>query len=408
MELKEGYKNSEVGLTPKDWIVVSIDDIAKVVGGGTPNSFNTTFWNGEINWYTPTEIGNNKYVYESERKISKEGYLNSSANLLPPGTILLTSRAGIGDLAILINEACTNQGFQSLIANEDKDNEFLYYLISTLKSKLLRNASGSTFLEISPGQLKKIKVAIPPKKIEQTSIADALSFADKWIQSISSLIVKKQNIKQGVIQELLNPKDEWDLIPISKIGKTYGGLSGKSKNDFENGTSPYIPFMNVMTNPIIDVGFFDYVNIGASDNQNKAQSGDLFFNTSSETPEEVGMCAVLLNSIPGLYLNSFCFGFRLHKNVGVSPLFLSYLFRSNFGREKLFSLAQGSTRYNLSTKNFVKIEIKIPKFKLQTSIAQTLFDMDEEIKTLQIKLTKAKQIKEGMMQNLLTGKIRLI
>ena len=76
--------------------------------------------------------------------------------------------------------------------------------------------------------------------------------------------------------------------------------------------------------------------------------------------------------------------------------------------EKLFSLAQGSTRYNLSTKNFVKIEIKIPKFKLQTSIAQTLFDMDEEIKTLQIKLTKAKQIKEGMMQNLLTGKIRLI
>ncbi len=192
----------ENGRLKAGWVVKKLGDVADVIGGGTPSSFNSSFWNGDIDWYTPTEIGENKYVYESRRKITKEGYSNSSANLLPIGTILLTSRAGIGDLGILMKEGCTNQGFQSLISKESTDYEFLYYLMGTLKNQLLQNASGSTFLEISPGKLKQIEVGIP-QKTEQTRIATILSDMDADIAALETKLVKTQQIKQGMMQNLL-------------------------------------------------------------------------------------------------------------------------------------------------------------------------------------------------------------
>ncbi len=192
----------ENGRLKAGWVEKKLGDVADVIGGGTPSSFNSSFWNGDIDWYTPTEIGGNKYVYESRRKITKEGYLNSSANLLPIGAVLLTSRAGIGDLGILMNEGCTNQGFQSLISKECMNYEFLYYLMGTLKNILLQNASGSTFLEISPGKLKKIEVVVP-QKTEQTHIATILSDMDNEITALESKLTKAQQIKQGMMQNLL-------------------------------------------------------------------------------------------------------------------------------------------------------------------------------------------------------------
>ena len=163
-----------------------------------------------------------------------------------------------------------------------------------------------------------------------------------------------------------------------------------------------------MNNPIIDIDYFDYVIINSDESQNQAMKGDLFFCGSSETPEEVGMCSVLLEDISNLYLNSFCFGFRLNKELKTDGLFLSYFFRSSVGRKLFFSLAQGATRYNLSKTNFIKIELPLPKPEEQTAIAQVLSDMDAEIEALQKKRDKYKAIKQGMMQELLTGKTRLI
>ncbi|WP_231624442.1 restriction endonuclease subunit S [Helicobacter pylori] len=138
---------------PKAWQKIRLGDIAEIIGGGTPSTQITSFWNGSINWFTPTEIGITKYVYKSQRTITPLGLKKSSAKLLPIGTILLTSRASIGDCAILKVVATTNQGFQSLIPLEKINNEFLYYLMLTLKNKLLKLASGSTFLEVSPNKI---------------------------------------------------------------------------------------------------------------------------------------------------------------------------------------------------------------------------------------------------------------
>ena len=138
------------------------------------------------------------------------------------------------------------------------------------------------------------------------------------------------------------------------------------------------------------------------------KKGDLLFNGSSETPEEVGMCSVLLKEFPELYLNSFCFGFRLKKELKNDALFLSYYFRSKQGRKLFYSLAQGATRYNLSKSNFLQLEIHLPEPDEQKAIAVIFSDMDSEIETLQQQLSKYKLIKEGMMQNLLTGRVRLV
>ncbi len=134
----------------------------------------------------------------------------------------------------------------------------------------------------------------------------------------------------------------------------------------------------------------------------------MFFNGSSETPEEVGMCSVLMDDIPELYLNSFCFGFRLFNQEEINGLFLSYYFRSYQGRKLIFSLAQGATRYNLSKTNFLQLKLKLPEVDEQTAIANIIYDMDKEIAALEQKLLKYQMIKQGMMQSLLNGKIRLI
>jgi type I restriction enzyme S subunit len=187
----------------EDWEVRTLGEVCDIIGGGTPSTSNNSYWNGDIDWFTPTEIGKEKYSYRSKRKITNEGLNASSAQILPIGTILLTSRAGIGDLSILTKEACTNQGFQSLSVKAENSNEFIYYLMKTLKNVLLKNASGSTFLEISPNRVNQIEISIPLLS-EQTRIATILSDMDGAIEGLEKQLEKYRAVKVGLMQELLS------------------------------------------------------------------------------------------------------------------------------------------------------------------------------------------------------------
>ncbi|WP_139535243.1 restriction endonuclease subunit S [Helicobacter pylori] len=189
----------------QNWQRVRLGDVAEIIGGGTPSTQVTSFWNGSINWFTPTEIGITKYVYKSQRTITPLGLKKSSAKLLPIGTILLTSRASIGDCAILKVVATTNQGFQSLIPLEKINNEFLYYLMLTLKNKLLKLASGSTFLEVSPNKIKNLLIPLPPLN-EQIAIANILSALDNEITSLKNKKRQFENIKKALNHDLMSAK----------------------------------------------------------------------------------------------------------------------------------------------------------------------------------------------------------
>ena len=184
-----------------DWTETKIKNIAEVVGGGTPKTEIDSYWNGDIKWYTPSEIGKTKYIKDSERHITEEGLKNSSAKLLPKNTILLSSRATVGEVSITLTECSTNQGFQSLITKNNVDTEFIYYLISNIKNEFLRRSSGSTFLEISKNEIKRIRINIPSFD-EQKEIGKVLSNTDKKIFYLEDKINKIQEFKKGLLQQM--------------------------------------------------------------------------------------------------------------------------------------------------------------------------------------------------------------
>ena len=171
-----------------------------MVGGGTPDTTVKSYWGGDIQWFTPSEIGKNKYVDFSLRTITRDGLDNSSAKLLPLHTILLSSRATVGECSIASNECTTNQGFQSLIAKQCNI-DFLYYLIQTKKKDLIRNACGSTFLEISANEIRKIKVAVPVQN-EQEQIAKLLSLIDERIATQNKIIEDLKKLKSAIVDKL--------------------------------------------------------------------------------------------------------------------------------------------------------------------------------------------------------------
>ena len=183
-----------------EWEEKKLGDIGDFIGGGTPDTSNQEYWYGNILWYTPTEVKNGK-LNSSIRKISKIGLDNSSAKLLPKGTILITTRATIGDVAITEEECTTNQGFQSLIVKDSEVNLFWLYWILQHKEELIKRASGSTFKEIGKNEIINIPTLSPLKK-EQQKIASCLSSLDKLIQAQIDKIEQLKQHKKGLMQGL--------------------------------------------------------------------------------------------------------------------------------------------------------------------------------------------------------------
>lgn len=182
-----------------EWETKSINDLADVIGGGTPDTTVKSYWDGGIQWFTPSEIGKNKFVDASLRTITEDGLNNSSAKLLPPNTILLSSRATIGECSLSLRECATNQGFQSLVSKKCNV-DFLYYLIQTKKKDLIRKSCGSTFLEISANEVRKIQVSVP-SDVEQQKIAGLLSLIDKRIATQNKIIDKLQSLIKGIVYQ---------------------------------------------------------------------------------------------------------------------------------------------------------------------------------------------------------------
>ena len=192
-----------------EWETKSINDLADVIGGGTPDTTVKSYWDGGIQWFTPSEIGKNKFVDASLRTITEDGLNNSSAKLLPPNTILLSSRATIGECSLSLRECATNQGFQSLVSKKCNV-DFLYYLIQTKKKDLIRKSCGSTFLEISANEVRKIQVSVP-SDVEQQKIAGLLSLIDKRIATQNKIIEDLKKLKSAIVDKLYS----------STNGKTY-------------------------------------------------------------------------------------------------------------------------------------------------------------------------------------------
>ncbi|PCS04355.1 type I restriction endonuclease subunit S [Lactococcus chungangensis CAU 28 = DSM 22330] len=184
------------------WVKCELGDVAEIVGGGTPSTSILEYWNGEINWYSPVEIGNQIYVSSSQNKITKLGLEKSSAKILPAyKTILFTSRAGIGNTAIMTTNGATNQGFQSLVIKEKTDLYFLYSISSKIKEMALQIASGSTFLEISGKSLSRLEILVPNFE-EQTKIGKFFQHLDNLITVNERELKKLKELKKSYLNDM--------------------------------------------------------------------------------------------------------------------------------------------------------------------------------------------------------------
>jgi type I restriction enzyme S subunit len=187
-----------------EWAASTIGALARTIGGGTPSTRVSSYWGGDIPWFTPAEIAANGsgLVSISERTITRDGLANSSASLLPAGTVLVTSRASVGNTAVAAVPVTTNQGFASLLPDDPRSTWFFYYWIQQNKAELESRSAGSTFLEISARKVAALPINAPPLD-EQDAIGRVLYDADTEIEALGRRLEKARVIKQGMMQELL-------------------------------------------------------------------------------------------------------------------------------------------------------------------------------------------------------------
>lgn len=404
-----GYKQTEVGVIPDDWEVRRLGDLCQIISGGTPSTAVSSFWDGTIPWCTPTDItsNNDKYLADTSRTISEEGLRHSSTVLLPSGTLLLCSRATVGEIKIAAVPVCTNQGFKSLVCSRDVNNEFLFYKLLRLKDRLLEKGTGSTFLEVSKRDVASLEIQLPGLE-EQRAIAAALSDVDALISALDKLIAKKRAIKTAVMQQLLTSKtrlpgfsEKWEVKRLGDVADIRSGATPSTRvASYWNGTIPWCTptditgtmgkYLSATKRSITEAGL-------ASCAASLLPVGSLLL-CSRATIGEVKIAATKICTNQG-FKSLVC-------RKGVSNEFLYYLVLTL--KPQMIERAIGSTFLEIGKHDLASIPIKMPDEGEQTAIAAVLSDMDAEIEALEGRRDKTRALKQGMMQELLSGRVRLV
>ncbi len=398
------YKNTSIGLIPSDWEVKKLSDVSKVIMGQSPESIN--YFDYEIG--LPLLQGNADI---KERKSIKRIWTNQITKVCEENDIVMSVRAPVGTIAKASFKSCIGRGICSIQSNELIIKQFLYSYLEKHETNWTRLSQGSTFESINSEDIKLLKIPVPPLP-EQQKIASILSTWDVAIDNCKAIIEELKVRNKGLGKLLLNNEkcivksEKWEKVIIGELGTSFNGLTGKTKVDFGKG-KPYIPYLNIFNNGKLNNNYYDLVQINENDKQQKVQYGDILFTVSSETPNEVGMSSVVLFQPDELYLNSFCFGFRLFDFNTLLPKFACYYFRADVFRNKITALAQGATRFNLSKNQFKKLELDLPSLEYQEAIANILDNATEELNQYQQKLQTLQLQKKGLMQQLLTGKKRV-
>ena len=262
-------------------------------------------------------------------------------------------------------------GDLNVISLHKYDGAFMsYQLNGKRKYDIARVAQGVSVVHLYGEHLKTIKTYNPTLP-EQQKIAILLSLLDERIATQNKIIEKYESLIQAMCDTLIESEQHKVELAFSDFGKSYSGLSGKSAEDFGEGC-PYITYMNVYQNQIINATNVGLVKINGAEQQSVVHYGDILFTLSSETAEEVGIGAVYLGDTYPLYLNSFCFGIHIIDDNKIFPPFLAFYVSTKSFRKVVFPLAQGSTRFNLQKNDFMKKGFSFPTVERQRKIYSAL------------------------------------
>lgn len=399
--------------------VVVAGDVGYFKGGsGFPTRFQG-LKRGDIPFFKVSDMnnpGNELFMRRSNNYISEATRKRLGAVRIPAGAIVFAKVGAAVFLErkrILAQDSCIDNNMAAFIVDPSEvDVRFAHYLLCDFKMASM--VATTALPSLNSSQLRSIPFRLPAIA-EQRRIANALDASDELIASCEQAISKKRAIKEGLLQELLTGRtrlqgfrSEWAPVTLGAAGSTYGGLVGKSGKDFGYGRGRFVTFVEVMRDVRLRGVELAQVVMKRGEHQNEVRRGDVLFNGSSETPEEVALAAAVEFDEPGVLLNSFCFGYRLSRFDVIDPLFLAYYFRATPGRDLIVSLAQGSTRYNIAKTKLIRAVLTLPGLAEQKAIAAVLRDADADIEALERRLESTRAIKQGMMQELLTGRTRLV
>ena len=391
-----------------DWYETLLGDVVDIVGGGTPDTNVPEFWNGDIDWYSPTEIGESVYANGSIKKITVSGLKNSSAKVLPAKkTVLFSSRAGIGDMAILNKPAATNQGFQSFIAN-NIDVYFLYSMGAKIKKFALSKASGSTFLEISRNQLAQMEFFAPSVESgEQTQIGNFFKNLDQSIALQEKKLTQTQNLKKAMLEKMF-PKagsnqpevrlkgfsGDWDTINLGSL--CYIGDIDHRMPESNTSGIPYL-----MTGDFFGINGLDFKNAKLISNQDYEQlskkikpvMGDILFARYAS----VGTVRLVVMDVKFLISYSCAI---LKTSVSSNGEYLFYWFQTSFAQNQIEQEINTGSQRNIGIDSLKKLSVSLPKTSEQKAIANFFKKLDGTLALQQQQFQTLKNLKQAFLEKM--------
>lgn len=407
MEVKPGYKLTEVGVIPEDWECTPIASVARLESGHTPSKRKPTYWDGSIQWVSlhDTAALEGMEIAKTAKTITEDGLNHSSARLLPSGTVVFSRTATVGKTTVMATSMATSQDFANYICGPMLHNHFLVYLFRSMRRTWQRLMAGSIHNTIYMPVFKALKIIHPPLA-EQCAIATALSDIDALIAKLDQLITKKRDLKQATMQQLLTGrtrlpgfKGDWEETTLGQIGECVIGLTYNPDNVVEHGLL-VLRSSNIQNGKLL---FSDnvYVNLQVSEHL-YARKGDILICVRNGSRALIGKCAVIDNNSVGMTFGAFMSVYRTKY-----WRFIFYAFQSESIQRQIQDNI-GATINQITNKDMKAFRVKLPPMPEQAAIAAILSDLDAELSALEARRDKTQRLKQAMMQELLTGKTRLI
>lgn len=418
MEVKKGYKKTEVGVIPEDWSCVAMGDIGKSLIGLTYKPNNVSEHGVLV--LRSSNVQKNRLAYEDNVYVNMD---LPDRVMVMENDILICVRNGsrqlIGKCA-LIDETAKGAAFGAFMSvYRTVYPKFVFYQFQgDIIQKQIKEVMGATINQITNKNLASFYIPFPPTKVEKIAIANALSDADALIQSLTRLIEKKRQIKQGAMQSLLNPyengrlKAGWRFVSYEQAFD-FLSTASYSRADLSPGEEyGYIHYGDIHTlwQEFINFECHDVprISLGKAKKYALIKDGDIVMTDASEDYAGIGK-SVEIKSINAKKVIAGLHTFLLRDKSGIFvDGYKGFIQLSRFVKKQFDSLATGLKVYGISKANLKRIEIPLPPKSEQLRVAIILSEINKEITALEAKLAKAQQIKQGMMQNLLTGRVRLI
>ena len=398
----------------KDWEQRKLNEVAeKICVGfvGTCEKFYTD--ESGIPMYRTGNLNGLSLNRDDLKYVTNEFHQHNQKSQLKAGDILI-ARHGDSGKAVNYENSEEANCLNIVIIRPDFKKCNYKFLTNCINSpecqKHIKSLSaGSTQAVINTSEIEKLGVVIPANIDEQNRIARYFSTLDNLITLHQRKCEQTKKLKKYMLQKMF-PRNgakvpeirfdgftyDWEQRKLGDMGSTFTGLSGKTKEDFGHGDAQFITYMNVFSNPVANLEMTEAVEIDAK--QNRVKKGDVFFTTSSETPEEVGMSCVMPENKDNIYLNSFCFGYRPTEKFDLD--YLAYVLRADSFRKEMKFLAQGISRYNISKNKVMEVSIPIPNLEEQTMVGRYFSTLDHLITLHQRKCDELKKMKKYMLQNM--------